>query len=397
MIAYLLKFYPKISEAFILDELCEMKRQGAPFLIWALGRWTEEKEHPEAADLSDRVRYLDMDGLGKIPKAASLARLWLQNRAQLGRAHKILRREYGDLLGFTFSQSLPRALELQRRGVKHIHAHFASSAADHALVLSLLSGIPFSLTVHGSDVLVDNHPTLDLICKHAAGILTPSRYNANYMIERFSVPPERMHVIANGVIPERFQPSTGSGDGPPILLTVARLEEVKGIPVLVDAYALLRKKGVSFRAVIVGEGSERPRVEDRIREHHLGGLVELRGDLPRDRVLSELGGADIFVLSSQSEGFPVSILEAMSCGLPVVAPEITGIPEMIREGEHGFLVTPRDAAALAEGMERLIVDADLRVRLGRAARERVVREFSLSHVVQERIRFFNGDRPSDRS
>ncbi len=392
MIAYILKVYPKLSEAFILDELCELKRQEVPFLVWALGTWREEKEHPETKGLDDRVKYLDRDGLPRLTKAAALTRLWFGNRSRWKRAHAILRKENRRQFAFTYSQSLSRAITLRRLGVTHIHAHFASIAADHALALSLLSGIPFSLTLHGDDFLVNDHPSLQLICEHADAILTPSRYNADRIAERFSVPPSRIRVIANGVQPERFQPSVReSGDGRTVL-TVARLEPVKGIPVLIDAYARLKERGVPFRAVLVGEGSQRTAVEDQIRRSGLDGQIELRGDLPREEVEKELKRADIFALSSRAEGFPVSILEAMSCGIPVVAPEITGIPEQITHGEHGLLVKPEDPASLAQAMERLLLDSALRERMGRAARERVLKKFSLARVVGERIEYFMRDK-----
>ena len=135
--------------------------------------------------------------------------------------------------------------------------------------------------------------------------------------------------------------------------------------------------------MIVGDGPERARLEAEIRRLGLEGAVVLAGD--RDDVAAMLARADVFVLSSTSEGLPLSILEAMAAGLPVVASSVGGVPEAVEDGETGLLVPPRDPVRLAAALERLLVDPALRRRLGSNGRERVRQHFGLEAFQQAHV------------
>lgn len=402
MILYLLKFFPKLSEAFILDELCEVKRRNVPFRVWALGRWPDDAgEHPDVALVQGDVEYLDQDGPGRIQKGIALARLSMRARKRVARAKQILREKHGDYYGYLYTESLSRAIRLRKMGVTHIHAHFMSEAADHALALSLLSGIPFSVTAHGSDILLYPHPHLGLISEHAAEILTASDYNRKHLLAE-GVRDERIRVIPNGVDTNAFAApdrTARSDDEPPRLLTVARLTPVKGIDILLRAYAILNDKGVPFHATIVGGGRERARLNALCNELGLVDVVRFTGDEPRDAVHAAYRDADMFVLASRSEGFPVSVLEAMAAGLPVVAPGITGLPEQVEHGAQGRLFPSEDFTALADMLGELLAPEN-RVALramGDAARKRAVRDFALAHIVDLRLARFDAQpSPSPR-
>ena len=158
---------------------------------------------------------------------------------------------------------------------------------------------------------------------------------------------------------------------PPLLVSVGRLKEPKTFELLVEA---LGRVGVPYRAAIAGDGPDRPAVEAAVAR--TGARVELlgtHGEVPR-----LLAGADAFVLSSASEGMPISVLEAMAAGLPVVASAVGGVPELVVDGETGLLVPPGDADALADALERVLGDAELRRRMGEAARRRAEEEFDLA-------------------
>jgi glycosyltransferase involved in cell wall biosynthesis len=132
----------------------------------------------------------------------------------------------------------------------------------------------------------------------------------------------------------------------------------------------------SIRLLIAGDGPERPRLVSEIARLGLDGAVELLGT--RGDVHELLAAADVFVLSSESEGMPMSVLEAMAAGLPVVASAVGGVPEVVRDGETGALVPPRDPVALAEAIRLLVADPALRQRFGDAGRRRVEREFAVA-------------------
>jgi glycosyltransferase involved in cell wall biosynthesis len=179
---------------------------------------------------------------------------------------------------------------------------------------------------------------------------------------------DRAVVIHNGV--ETLPPRPARhGDEPPLLLSVTRLKAPKDGRTL--ARALRRLEPGSYRAAIVGDGPDREAVAA-----ELGDAGALLGE--RDDVAERLAQADVFVLSSRSEGLPLAILEAMAAGLPVVATAVGGIPELVADGETGLLVPPGDADALAGALRRLVADPGLRRRLGEAARARVEERFSLT-------------------
>jgi glycosyltransferase involved in cell wall biosynthesis len=164
---------------------------------------------------------------------------------------------------------------------------------------------------------------------------------------------------------------------------VASFEEVKGHRHLVDACALLRQRGIDFVCDLVGEGPLRREMEARIARLQLGDRVHVLGGRARPEIIRRFRAADVAVLASQPtrqgkrEGIPVVLMEAMASGLPAVSTRLSGIPELVDDGQTGLLVPPADAAALADALERLARDPELRRRMGAAGRAKVVREFDL--------------------
>lgn len=198
-------------------------------------------------------------------------------------------------------------------------------------------------------------------------------------LERGTCTERQTVVIRNAVEPG---PAAALAGEPPLLVSVGRLKEPKDFSTLVRALA--RLDDVPHRALVAGDGPDREALEAEIAE--LGVAVELPGE--RRDVPELLAGADAFVLSSRSEGLPISILEAMSAGLPVVASAVGGVPELVVDGETGLLVPPGDPEALADALGRLLGDAELRRRLGAAGRERAEREFGLERFRREHLELY---------
>ena len=183
---------------------------------------------------------------------------------------------------------------------------------------------------------------------------------------------ERTVVIPNAVDVGAAPRAAHAGD-PPVIVTVGRLAAPKDPLTLLRALAVVAPS--RFTALIVGEGPARPEVEAEIRALGLAHAVELAGE--RRDVPALLASGDVFVLSSRSEGAPISILEAMAAGLPVVASDVGGVGELVVDGETGLLVPPADPARLADALERLLGDSALRRRLGAAGRTRAFERFDL--------------------
>jgi glycosyltransferase involved in cell wall biosynthesis len=159
---------------------------------------------------------------------------------------------------------------------------------------------------------------------------------------------------------------------PPVLLSVGRLKAPKDFSTLLQALARLEEG--TYKARIVGDGPEREQLEDEARALGLTGSLEFLGE--RNDIPAQIAGADLFVLASRSEGLPMSVLEAMAAGLPVVASSVGGVPEQVDE-ETGRLVPPGDPAALAAALQELLADRELRLRLGRVGRARIEESFDL--------------------
>ena len=205
--------------------------------------------------------------------------------------------------------------------------------------------------------------------------------------------PERTVVIPNAVDVAGAPRSQPVERERPVILAVGRLKAPKDFLTLIRALADLPPG--SFEAVIVGDGPDRARLDEEIRVLGLGDRVRLAGE--RRDVPELLAGADVFVLPSRSEGHPVSVLEAMAAGLPVVASRVGGVPEQVSEGETGLLVEPGDSGDLAAALRRLVADAPLRRRLGAAGRARAEQAFDLDAFRRAHVEVYSRELARRRS
>jgi colanic acid/amylovoran biosynthesis glycosyltransferase len=189
----------------------------------------------------------------------------------------------------------------------------------------------------------------------------------------------------------------------PTFVCVASLRPYKGHAVLLDACRLLRDRGVRARVLLVGDGELRRRLAARIAREGLSGRVELLGARPHEEIPELLAAATAMVLPSvrardgQMEGIPVALMEAMAAGVPVIATRLSGIPELVADGETGLLVPERDPAALAGAMERLAGDPVLGAQLAAAARDAVAARFDRTRNVAALQALLEGDAPAPRT
>jgi glycosyltransferase involved in cell wall biosynthesis len=286
----------------------------------------------------------------------------------------------------------------KRRGVDHVHVHFANRAAHTAMFLKEISGIPFSVTAHGQDFMKDlaNDDLLREICAAAEFVAAETDYSRDLLRQRCPESAAKIHRVYNGMDLTRFPtpneeaagPSrTGIAPYPVRIISIGRLVAFKGFEYLIDACADLARRGLEFTCEIIGDGPLRGDLEARIRKLNLSDQVHLLGSLSQEAVLQKLRAADIFALASvtdtqgASDVFPTVIIEAMAAARPVVSTRLAGIPESVVDGETGLLVSPEDTMALAEALGRLIQDAKLRLHYGRAGRARIEQHFRIEHTV----------------
>jgi glycosyltransferase involved in cell wall biosynthesis len=211
-------------------------------------------------------------------------------------------------------------------------------------------------------------------------ILCNSQILKDFLVSRYGLPPARLTVVPNGVDTDFFQPSkNGKSEGPPVLLSVARLVPDKDHDTMLAAFGRLTQRHPDAELWLVGNGPRREILEQKVRDLGLSGRVKF---LPVAKDIRPLyRQADVFVLSSVEEALPNVVLEAMAAGLPVVATRVGGLPEAVVPEDTGLLVSPRDVDGLAAALGRLLDGPETRRNLGRRGRERVVEQFSFGAMV----------------
>ena len=398
-LAYIMSRFPKLSETFVLNEMQTAASLGVPVDVYPLLRERVDTVHPEVASWMDRAHFHPLVSPAVLWAHASF--LVRRPLAYIGVGLEVLRRTWGSRRLFvgalgTFPRAVRFAYEMQRDGITHVHAHFATHPALAALIVHRLTGLPFSFTAHGSDIHVDRR-MLDRKVEAAAFAVAISRFNREVMVracgERLR---QKIHVVHCGVDPGCFAPRTGPRPpGPVRLVCVASFEPIKGHVYLIDACRLLLARGVEYRCDLVGEGPMRHAVERTIVAHGLSDRVQVLGGQPRPEVVRLLASSDVAVLAShptpdgRREGIPVALMEAMASGLPVVSSDISGIPELVEPGVSGLLVPSGDPLALADALERLANDPGLRERMGREGRRRILTEFDLESNTRRLLNLFS--------
>ncbi|MTB86721.1 glycosyltransferase [Nocardioides sp. zg-578] len=276
-----------------------------------------------------------------------------------------------------------------------VHAHDRRAGWLARLAAPVL-GAPVVYTLHGvadglSDLVAGNVRAAErrrrdrlyyltgerLVTRWArARVVVPSAAVATYAVERVGLPRRAVSVVPNGVDPARWRPAPGGPPpGPVTVVWTGVLGGVKRIGLLLDALAAVP----AARALVVGDGPDRALVERRAAEPGLAGRVELTGWLADPAPAYARG--HLLALTSAAENLPLSVLQAMSCGLPVVATAVGGVPEVVRDGVDGLLAPADDPAALIAALAALVEDDARRERAGRSARTRVEESFSLARCV----------------
>ena len=396
-IAYMMSRFPSICETFVVSEMRAVEQRGCEVEVYPLLRFDEGLVHEETRPFVARAHYRPLlDG----PIAAANARTFFRMPGTYLRAWwEVLRgtaRRWDYLAGALvyFPKAVAFAEDMQAHGVEHIHCHFSNHPVTAALIIHRLTGIPFSFTVHGHDLHV-NPVMLPRKVAAARAAITISEYNRSLIAELCGTDRGNIHVIHCGIDASKFPFVDRSGRAGPLrIVCVGAYLEVKGQIYLIEACRLLKERGMDLRCDLVGYGPDEAKLRAAIDAAGLDRQMKLTGALPHDEVARILREADVAVQPSvwasngSREGIPVALMEAMATGLPVVASRISGIPELVNDGESGLLVEPRDSGALAWALQALAGDPGLRESMGHAAHERVMRDFDLSESARRLIAIF---------
>ncbi len=359
-LAYLINQYPGISHTFIRREIEAMERRGVPVSRFAV----RSSAHGliAAEDISEAARTRRIVGAPLAALAGAIAAsAFLRPLSAAAALADALRFGLGSDAGLFrhlvyFAEAMALSDWLRRENIGHIHAHFGTNSATVATLAARINGAGFSMTVHGPEEF-DRAPKIALAEKirRAAFVAAVSSYGRSQLRRLV----EQEHWAKIVIVPCGVDASFYAGEPTPAasadrFVAVARLSEQKGIPTLIESCTLLKRQGRRFTLTIIGDGELRGPIERQIAQSGLGAEVTLAGWKTPDEVRRAIEDAGVFVLPSYAEGLPVSIMEAMALSRPVISTFVAGIPELVIEGENGWLVPASDAEALAAAMAEAI-------------------------------------------
>ena len=378
-IGYVIKRYPRFSETFIVNEIIAREARGTQIVIASLRQPLDPRFHSLLARVQAPVTWIPYSASKREPL------VWEALRAlrDAGRTPSV---PTWEALMSEEPAVASQALLVAKWGldneVTHLHAHFATISGRTTRLAAKLLGVPWTITSHAKDIFhEDNDPEVQRwVYNDASRVIGVSDMTSDCIRE--IAPEANVERVYNGMDLTQFAFSEPA-QRPPRVVTVGRLVEKKGIPYLVRAMAKVRERGIDAQLDIVGEGADRALIEGTIAQTGMGAATTMYGPLPQHDVKELVGGAAVFaapcVVASDGDrdGLPTVLLEAMALGTPVIGTPVTGIPEAVEDEATGLIVPEHAVDELADAIERLLTDADLRVRLARAGRTRIEERFDV--------------------
>jgi colanic acid/amylovoran biosynthesis glycosyltransferase len=378
-IGYVLKRYPRYSETFVVNEILAHEAAGLDIQIFSLLPPTDNHFQEMIGRVRAPLRYLSYENIkGKefwqAIEEAENSIPGILTKLELARGE-----DYRNVY-----QALLLASAVRSTGIEHLHAHFSTSATTVARLASLFSGVPYTFTAHAKDIYHNDvdHTDLQRKVHDAAAVITIVEYNMNYLRSIFINDKSKIILVRNGLDLTSFPYSKPERRNKEIV-AVGRLIEKKGFEVLIDACSLLRSRNIPFHCRIMGTGVLENTLRSQIEQLALQTSIELTGALPRVEMIRYIQDAAVFAVPSivgndgDRDGLPTTLLEAMALGTPCISTDVTGIPEVLHNGQTGLMVPQRDAAALADALERLLSDYELGRLLSGKARVLIESKFDI--------------------
>ena len=378
-IAYFINQYPKVSHSFIRREILALERQGFEVQRIALRGWDAQLVDAEDVSEQAQTHYVLQGGVKALagPVLQVLrdqprrffSTLWLALRMGL-RAdrpwpyHVIYLFEACRLLSW-----------LQAFGARHVHAHFGTNSTEVVMLAHALGGPAYSFTVHGPEEF-DKPQFIHLgeKVRRAAFVAAISSYGRSQLFRWVEHAHwEKVKVVHCGLERAFHEVAAVAVPSVPRLVCVGRLCEQKGQLLLLEAARKLAAQGVVFEIVLAGDGEMRAEIETLIARHGLQAQVRITGWISSDQVRAQILAARALVLPSFGEGLPVVIMEAMALRRPVLTTYVAGIPELVRQGENGWLFPAGAVDELAVALtDCLAQPVEVLQRMGDAAYQRVL-------------------------
>lgn len=398
-ILFLLKGYPRLSETFIAQEIKALEQRGVPLEIWSLRFPTDKYRHPVHDEIKAKVTYLP-EYIYQEPGRVFRGLIRAVRLPGFGRALwqwlKDLARDPTPNRGRRFGQACVLVAEMPADTLR-LHAHFMHTPAAVAYYAHLMAGTPWSCSAHAKDIWTS--PDWDKREKLASlDWLVTCTASGHAHLQTLVDDKAKVALVYHGLDFRRFPepPARAAKAGPVEILSVGRLVEKKGYPTLLDALSRLPSSS-DWRLTHIGGGPLDGALKTQAESLGLTARIEWLGALPQEQVLAAYRRSDLFVLAAQiaadgdRDGLPNVLMEAQSQRLACIATNISGIPELIKDGETGLLVPPEDPAALSAALESLIVDPTRRQKLADAGFDRLHAYFAVDAGINDLDRRFRAD------
>ncbi|MCE9606894.1 MAG: glycosyltransferase family 4 protein [Planctomycetia bacterium] len=359
-VAYLVNQYPQPSHSFIRREIRALEDQG-----YEVRRFTVRSYAGKLVDEQDRAernRTTALLDVGVLRMLAAVLQVFVASPRVFVRALKLAirlgkRSDRGRLLNLVyFAEACVLRKLLQAGGIEHVHAHFGTNSTSVAMLCRELGGPAYSFTVHGPEEF-DKPEFLHLGEKieRSAFVVAISEYGRSQLYRQCSYEHwAKIQVVRCGVDAQFHDVAPTPPAAAARLVCVARLHEQKGLPMLVDAAARLKREGLTFQIDVIGDGPLRSGLEAKIAEFGLENFVRLLGWKSGAEVREALLASRALVLPSFAEGLPVVIMEALALHRPVVSTYVAGIPELVEPGINGWLVPAGAIEPLVEAMREVL-------------------------------------------
>ncbi|MBL8814907.1 MAG: glycosyltransferase family 4 protein [Planctomyces sp.] len=390
-IGYVVKRYPRFSETFVVNEILAHETAGQSLEIFSL----RPPADTHFQDLISRVRSpLTYLSCGRVQSNELWEAIVNCNQVLPGTIQRL--EEAANEPALDVFCGVQLAVQAVRKGITHLHAHFATSSASVARIASKLTGIPYSMTAHAKDIFHESVSPEDLGRKihDSAWTLTVSDFNLNYLQQMFPESTSRIVRLYNGLNLSDF-PFHSPLQRPPRIVAVGRFVEKKGFNDLISACGLLRDQGVSFECMLVGGGELETSLASQIAVQRLSDHIRMLGPCPQREVKELIRTSAVMAApciqgeDGNRDGLPTVLLESMALGTPCVSTDVTGIPEVIRNRETGLMVRQKSPAELADAIQQLLYRSDLRVYLATAARSLIEQEFDVQRISSQQRHYFS--------
>lgn len=391
-VAYILLWFPKPSETFIFREVMNLWKMGLDVKVFTLYGELTQKLSPEMAEASKKVERLGIPFLKRLP--GDIAYWWKRDPKLTGRLFRTIpvRKwksvEFGGENIFGFLAGFTLARRFEEEGIGHVHAPWAMGPATAAWVASSLIRIPFSFTGRAGDIYPPDGALAEKLTD-AEFVISENRTNVPYMAQFAPHSKDKIHPVYNGVPLEKHAVAPVVMQAPYQILALGRFARIKAFDDLIYACKILKDRGIKFHLTLAGDGPRRLQLLYLTKKLGLTDQISYPGFVPYNQVSDLFMKADLFVMSSavhstgDRDGLPTVILEALAHRVPVVSTDVCGIPEVIRNGETGFLVSQKHPAELAAAIEEMVKDRDRAVQMAERGRELVLREFEPNKTHKE--------------